>query len=98
MTLELNNHSTKFTSFENTVFVEGKYLKREKIWYKQFTSEAQAEKVIEELIINKNFFPDFTKSKVIEFNNPINPMIKYYYYPTSFEIEKVQLYIVDYLY
>tara|TARA_B100000925_G_C21724283_1_gene352291 strand:- start:303 stop:596 length:294 start_codon:yes stop_codon:yes gene_type:complete len=95
MSLQLNKHSTEFTSFDDHVFVDGKHLKREKVWYKQFTSEAQAEKVLEELIVNNNFYPDFTRSKVVEFSNPTDPQVKYYYYPTTFEVEKVKLYVVD---
>jgi len=95
MSLQLNKHSTEFTSFDDHVFVDGKHLKREKVWYKQFTSEAQAEKVLEELIVNNNFYPDFTNSKVVVFNNSTDPQVKYYYYPTTFEVEKVKLYVVD---
>tara|TARA_B110000908_G_C10265933_1_gene463927 strand:- start:4449 stop:4742 length:294 start_codon:yes stop_codon:yes gene_type:complete len=95
MSLQLNQHNTQYTFFDDHVFIDGKYIKRKQVWYKQFTSEIQAAKVLEKLIINNNFYPDFTKSDMIEFNNSVDPQIKYYYYPKTYEIEKVRLYIVD---
>jgi hypothetical protein len=94
MSLQINNEHTNFTSFNDCVFIDGKYLKREQIWYKQFTSEAQAHKVIRTLIVEQDFMPDF-KTDHIVLTNSKNVEEKYYYYYSTFEMEKVRLYVVD---
>tara|TARA_B110000977_G_scaffold199288_1_gene286227 strand:+ start:1342 stop:1653 length:312 start_codon:yes stop_codon:yes gene_type:complete len=94
MSLQLNKKQTNFTSFDDTVFIDGKYLKREQVWYKQFTSEAQAHKVIDTLIIEQNFIPDFKKDHIV-LSNSKNLEEKYYFYYSTFEMEKIRLYVVD---
>ena len=94
MSLQINKEQTNFTSFNDCVFVDGKYLKREQVWCKQFTSEAQAHKVIETLIVNQDFVPDF-KTDHLVLSNSKNVEEKYYFYYATFEMEKVRLYVVD---
>ena len=95
MSLQLSTHKTEYTTYDDNVFIEGKHLKREQVWFKQFTSEAQVEKVLEEMIVKNNFYPDFTNPEQVVFTNSTDPDIKYYYYPKSFQVEKVKLYVVD---
>ena len=94
MSLQITKQQTNFTSFNDNVFVDGKHLKREQVWYKQFTSEAQAHKVIQNLIVDKGFIPDF-KSGYVVLSHPKNTEDKYYFYQSTFEMEKVRVYVVD---
>ena len=96
MSLQITNKTTDYTSYNDQVYVDGRYLKREQVWYKQFTSEAQAERVVQQLIIESNFYPEFKKDMVV-FSNPLDTQTKYFYYPYTFEMEKVKIYNVDYL-
>lgn len=96
MSLLINQHETQFTDKSDTIYIDGNQIIRQVIFNKFLTSQEQADIVIEKIIVNNGFFPNFKKDYV-EFTNSLNSQTKYFYYPNTLEIEKVDEKVIDYV-
>ena len=89
MSLELNYTETPTTSFFDQVYVKNNNLVRQKVYYKQLSSQEQLNVIIDKLVVNQGFLPNEVKKGVFQFTSSLCTDTVYNLYTESLEMEKV---------